>query len=298
MAARLAREYPATRVVSVADREADIFDIFAEAEKEDFAAAFVIRAKEDRCTTERRPEAGPAVYHKVWDEVAKSPLRGTREINLPATPERASRTAHLEIRAITIEIKRPHARPDLPNLTLNLVLAKEVNGPGDGTDIEWRLITSLPIDTCEELLLILDYYTGRWPIEVFFRTLKTGCKVEEIQLEKTHRVLNCLAFYKIIAWQIMYLTFMNRTCPELPCEAVFSASEWKSVWTVVKKQPLPTEPPPLSEFMKLLAHLGGYNNRPNEPPPGPQVIWMGLRRMCDFAVAWQIFGPESERTYV
>lgn len=293
LAVDLARETPDTHIISVADSEADIFDLFVEAEKADFAADFVIRAKEDRGTPERHREAGPDVYHKAWAAVSESPLRMSRVIELPTTPKRTGRTAHLEIRALSLVVKRPHARPDLPNVKLQLVLVKEVNGPGDGTDIEWRLLTTLPIETDADLLLILDYYTGRWPVEVFFRTLKTGCNVEEIQLEQTHRVLNCLAFYKIIAWRIMYLTFMNRTCPDLPCDALFDESEWKSVWTVVKKQPLPAEPPKLNDFMKLLAHLGGYNNRPNEPPPGPQCIWMGLRRMCDFTVAWQAFGPKT-----
>ena len=44
--------------------------------------------------------------------------------------------------------------------------------------------------------------------------------------------------------------------------------------------------------MQLLTQLGGYNNRATEAPPGPQPIWVGLRRMIDFATAWLTFGPE------
>ena len=96
---------------------------------------------------------------------------------------------------------------------------------------------------------------------MFFRVFKTGCRVEEIQLETLSRLKNCLAFYKIIAWRIMYLTYMNLECPTLPCDAVFDDCEWKSVWLVVKKNALPGTPPTLSEFMSLLTQLGGYNNR-------------------------------------
>ena len=155
-----------------------------------------------------------------------------------------------------------------------------------------------PIDTVEEILLVIDYYAARWTIEVFFRTLKTGCRVEEIQLEKMARVKNCLAFYKIIAWRIMSLTHLNRECPSLPCTAVFADSEWKSVWRVTTKKELPETPPTLSEFIPLLAQLGGYNNRRSESPPGPQVIWTGIRRMTDFAIAWINFGPDEQTTYV
>ena len=113
--------------------------------------------------------------------------------------------------------------------------------------------------------------------------------MEEIQLEASHRVRNCLAFYKIIAWRVMFLTHLNRECPDLSCEAVFDKGEWEPTWRIVKKTRPPKRPPRLSEFMKLIAELGGYNNRPNEPPPGPQTIWTGLRRMLDFAIAWQAF---------
>jgi hypothetical protein len=102
-----------------------------------------------------------------------------------------------------------------------------------------------------------------------------------------------LAFYKIIAWRILYLTYLNRTSPKLPCTAVFADSEWKSVWRVVSKKPLPKKPPVLSEFLRLLTRLGGYNNRATELPPGPQPLWIGLRRMTDFASAWTAFGPND-----
>ncbi len=179
-----------------------------------------------------------------------------------------------------------------------MVLVEEVNGPGDGTDVSWLLITSLPIDSVKEILCVIDYYVARWIVEVYFRVLKTGCRVEEMQLETMGRVKNCLAFYRIIAWRVMYLTHLKRECPSLPCDALFEDCEWMSVWKVTTKEaPLlqngPATPPPLSEFMPLLTRLGGYNNRPSEPAPGPQTFWVGIRRMCDFATAWLAFGPKQ-----
>ena len=128
---------------------------------------------------------------------------------------------------------------------------REVNGPGDETEVCWLLMTSLPIETEEEALRVVDYYAARWVVEVYFRTLKTGCRVEGIQLETLERVKNCLAFYTIIAWRIIYLTYLNRTTPNLPCTAVFDECEWKSVWTVTKKRPLPATPPTLGEFVRI-----------------------------------------------
>jgi hypothetical protein len=298
LASELARACPETRIVSVADSEADIYDIFLEAESHPTAAAFVIRGKEARGTLERDVDSGPAVFRKVRDEVAKSEVRVHQSIALPQTPKRAAREANLEIRAIEVAVKPPHARASLPSVTYNVVLVEEVGGPEDGTDVSWLLITTLPIGTPDEIQCVIDYYVARWTIEVYFRVLKTGCRVEEMQLETVHRVQNCLAFYRIIAWRVMYVTYLNRTCPSLPCTAVFTASEWKSVWRVATKEAIPATPPTLSEFVKLLAQLGGYNNRATESPPGPQPIWIGIRRMTDFAINWLAFGPEKDKTCV
>lgn len=293
-ACEVARESPATQIVSVADREADIGDIFVDAQQQPgIRAEFLIRAKLDRCTPERDVAAGAAADHKVRDEVSQSPLRATRTLDLGQTPKRAARQARLEIRAIAVQMKPPHERSRLPSVADNVVLVEEVGGPGDGTDVSWLLITSLPVETLDQILLVIDDYVARWTVEIYFRTLKTGCRVEDIPLETNRRLKNCLAFYQIIAWRVLYLTYLNRTCPALPCTAVFDESEWKSVWRVVTKQPLPKKPPLLSAFLRLVTELGGDNNRATEDPPGPQPLWIGLRRMTDFATAWLAFGPQT-----
>lgn len=289
VASQLAEECPETQIISVADSEADIYDIFMDAQEQETPAKFIIRAKEDRSIPEKAPDSGPAAYRKVKEEVQSSEVRLRKTIELSQTPKRDAREAQLEIRALHVKVKPPHARSRLPQVTYNVVLVEEVNGPRDGTDVCWLLITTLPIETVAQVELIIGYYVARWTIEVYFRTLKTGCQVEEIQLETVRRVRNCLAFYKIIAWRILYLTHLNRECPDLPCDVVFDQEEWEAVWQIVKEEPPPKSPPALGEFMKLVAELGGYNNRPTEPPPGPQVIWMGLRRMIDFTLAWQAF---------
>ena len=199
LACELAAECPQTQIVSIADREADIDDIFVEAQQQAGPRADdMIRAQEGRCTLERDPDAGRTAYVKVRDEVSESKLLGTRTIELSATPKRAARQAHWEIRAITVEVQPPHARSPLPPVTHNVVLVAEVGGPGDETDVSWLLLTTLPIETLDDVLCVIDDYVARWVVEIDFRTLKTGCRVEEIPLETNHRLKNCLAFYKII----------------------------------------------------------------------------------------------------
>ena len=299
LASQLAAECPDTQIVSVADAESDIYDIFVEAasrqaDPDQSAAEFIIRSRASRRTPERDPDAGDAAYKKVEDVVRSSAVRSVRAVTLPKTPKRQARTAELEIRAMSVTLKPPHARGSLPEVTCNVVLVTEVNGPGDGTDVEWMLLTTLPVTTIDEILLVIDYYVARWGIEVYFRVLKTGCRVEDMQLETVARAKNCLALYKSIAWRIVWLTHLNRELPESRCDRVFEDDEWKSVWLATQKTAPPATAPTLSKFMSLVASLGGYNNRRTERPPGPQPIWVGLRRMTDLANAWKLFrSPEN-----
>ncbi len=292
LACELQGRHPDTTIVHVADAEADIYDIFCEVDQQETPAEFVIRAQQDRSSPERDPEAGANAYKKLRDEVANSELRVLREVDLPRTPKREPRVARLEIRAKTVTVKPPHHRPWMGQVTYNLVLVEEVGCPADDeTRVCWLLITRLPIDTVDQILRVINYYQGRWPIEPFFRTYKTGCGVEEVQLESEARLMRCLMFYKIVTWRILYLTFLGRECPELPCDVVFADEEWKSVWRIVKKEELPSSAPSLAEFIPILAQLGGYNGRKSDPPPGPEALSRAVRRMMDFALAWQAFGP-------
>ncbi len=126
LASDLAGECPDTQIVSVADSEADIYDIFLEAEKHPTAADFVIRAKEDRCTPERDLAAGPSVYRKVRDEVSAAEVRIQKTIFLSKTPKREARKAEIQIRALRVTVKPPHTRSSLPAVTYNVVLVEEV----------------------------------------------------------------------------------------------------------------------------------------------------------------------------
>jgi len=178
---------------------------------------------------------------------------------------------------------------------VNVVLVREENPPSGEEPVEWLLLTSLPIDCFQRALRVIDYYACRWQIEVFFRVFKTGCKVEEIQLEKAERLRPCLALYKIVAWRVLYVTMLGRESPDLPCDVLFTDEEWKSAWTICTDQPPPPQAPPLREFLPMLAELGGYNNRKHDAPPGPKTLWIAIRRMGDFALAWQTFGPDREK---
>lgn len=299
LACDLNQEMPQTQVISVGDRECDIYELFVEADgRGNDAADFVIRAgQKQRCLPELDPEGGPWTHRKLQQEINEAPVIAVRTLELQRTPKRAARTVTVEIRAQRMRLKAPPRKhTKLPEVEINVVLVRETNPPSGEEAIEWMLVTSLPIGTVEEVMRVVDYYTARWPIEVYYRIYKTGCRVEKIQLETTERSMPCLMMYKIIAWRVFYLTKLGRECPDLPCDMLFTPDEWKPVWKITREEPIPEAAPSLREFLMLLAELGGHNGRKHDGPPGPQSLWIGIRRMTDFAIAWRAFGPTDPTT--
>lgn len=207
---------------------------------------------------------------------------------------RQTRQAQVEVRAATVTL-RPPWRPDreLPPVTVNVVLVREPKPPPGAPPVEWLLITTLPIETPEQVRTIVAYYWVRWCIEVFFRTLKSGCRIEQRRFEHIDRVLPSLAVYLIVAWRTLLVCRQGRSCPDLDCEVLFEPSEWKAVWAAVHRQQPPKQAPRLAAMVHLIARLGGYVERPHSEP-GAQTVWIGLQRMYDLAWAWDSFGPEAK----
>lgn len=296
-AREVAEACPDTPCICVADSEADIYEMFSEPRTtRDGQLHLLVRACQDRALSDR-PENGleairatSCLYQCSVNVSAREPkIKGdTRKRRV----RREARLAEVEVRATTVTLRPPH-RPDrkLPEVTVNWVLVEETNPPEGETPIQWFLITSLPITESEQVQQIVSYYCIRWQIEIYFRTLKSGCRIEARQFKKLDRLLNCLAVYSIVAWKIMYLCRLGRECPDLDCEVVFEPSEWKSVFMTVRNAELPSTPPTLNEIIRMIAMLGGYVDR-TSTEPGPQTLWLGLQRVHDLSTAWEIFGPE------
>ena len=113
-------------------------------------------------------------------------------------------------------------------------------------------------------------------------------------MEKRERLEPAIAFYMIIAWRVLLLTHLGRTCPDMPCDVVFDEAEWKAVYLVTQRQAPPTEPPSLDRMVRLVATLGGFLNRKHDGFPGPQSLWIGLQRAADFVLVLEAQRTVSE----
>jgi hypothetical protein len=297
-ARQVAEQVPHMCCVYVADSEADIYELFAEPRGES-GLHWLIRACQDRAVV--------GASEHLRDHVLATPVR--YEVTLQVRARRAkigaderarrqSRSARqttATVRAAALPLRPPwRADRQLPPVTVNVVLVSELDPPVGEVPVEWLLLTTLPIETVEQVRTVVAYYSVRWEVEVLFRTLKSGCRIEHRRFEHVARVLPCLGLYLIVAWRTQFVCRLGQDEPELNCEAIFEPSEWKAVWATVKRQPPPKRPPPLRDVLQLIAGLGGYVKRPNNEP-GVQTLWIGLQRTYDLALAWDSFGPGSAR---
>lgn len=296
-----AQTCPHTQCLCVADSGADVYEMLIEprALSDHRELHLVIRASSDRALLE--------CENRLWDTLRATPCWYQAQIHvsrrsplIKSDPrrrhqERGARMAKVAVRASTVTL-RPPWRNDrkLPAVTVNAVLVEELDPPQDETPIEWLLLTTLRIDTEESIRQIILYYSLRWEIEVYFKTLKSGCRIESRYFERLERLLNCVTVYTIVAWKVLYLCRLSEQCPDLDGEVVFDPSEWKSVFMAIHREPPPKTPPSINVIIRLIASLGGYVIR-KANHPGTQTLWFGLQRLHDLSTAWKAFGPDVPR---
>jgi hypothetical protein len=285
----LAEQLPATRLTYVADREADLYDLFVEAPCPESAADWLVRGQHDRVLSKGKT---------LRQHIEEAAVLTETTFERPARHGGKARTVHQEIRTVRVTLPAPY-RPDrtLPAVEITAILASEPHPPAGEAPVEWLLLTNLPADTPEQALEKLQWYLCRWQIEVYFRILKSGCRIEKLQLETLQRLEPALAFYMIVAWRVLFLTMLGRACPEMPCDVVFDQAEWQAVYIVTQRQPPPDTPPTLDQMVRMVAGLGGFLGRKSDGFPGPQTLWIGLQRAADFVLAMDAQRGVGERRY-
>lgn len=285
-ACEIARETPETQIINITDREADLIEIFQVALEENEkgkCADFIIRSQHDRLLDEKDPG-----IRKLRQKLDQAPSLGEIEFTVPPTEKRKGRKVKQQLKAATVNLK-----PANKNIAVrvNAVMAIEMDPPEGEDPIVWVLLTSLPINTFKNVSTVICYYLCRWEIELFFKVLKSGCKIEERQLQTTDRMKALLTIFMVLSWRIMFTMMLGRVCSEMSCSDIFEEAEWKSVYKILnKKKALPRKPPALGEFINMVAILGGYVVTKSAKLPGVKTVWKGMARMVDFAIAWDAFG--------
>ena len=142
------------------------------------------------------------------------------------------------------------------------------------------LLTTVEVTTLEHAQQRVQWYVRRWGIEVYHRTLKSGCRILDRQLGEASHLQACLGVDMVVAWRVFHLTMLAREMPNAPCTVYFTDDEWKALCCYTTKKPIPPqEPPSLAAAVDMVGAMGGYLRRKNDPPPGTQALWRGLQRL-------------------
>ena len=274
---------PADRnVVMVGDREADFYDYFALPRRP--GQQVLVRAK-----ARRRLAASAALLGQA---VRQQPLAGTLLLSVPRHDDRPSRSATLAVRYGTFSLQPPSTHPrrrQLSPLPLQAVLVEEIDPPAGVPPVQWLLLTTLPVESLAAAEQVVRWYSYRWRIERYHFVLKSGCKLEELQLETAARLRRALSLYAMVATRLLHLTYKARREPEASCETVVSRPEWEVLWRrFCPGQAYPLEVPRLGQVVRWIARLGGFLGRKHDGEPGVKVLWRGLQALQAMVIGFQL----------
>ncbi|MBC8726731.1 IS4 family transposase, partial [Paraburkholderia sp. 31.1] len=191
--AEMAPDMPHTRLVYVADREADMVQMMRRASELGTPADWLVRAKHDRCL----PGGDGA---RLWASTTSAEPLGEITFVTGARETQKSRTVRQQLWAREVEI----ADGERGKIKVHCVIAREVGAPAGIKPIEWRLLTNRAVATQEEAVELINWYRARWEIEIYFHVLKNGCEVETLQLAAVDRIERALALFLVVAWRVTY----------------------------------------------------------------------------------------------
>jgi hypothetical protein len=273
----------------IGDSESDIYELMAMPRRP--GLELLIRATHNR----RVRHAEEMAY--LRDTARSAPVAGTMEVELKRTPKRQARMAEMEVRLCPeLQIQRPRHKQKntaVEAVTVSVVLVRELGElPPEAERVEWLLVSTKPLGDFAAALSAVEAYVERWKVERYHYTLKGGCQVEKLQLEHADRIERAVALYSIVAWRLLFVTYLTRTSPDLPCTVALNEDEWKVLHRMAKPgKRLPSGPMSLREAVRQIARLGGFLGRRGDGEPGVKVLWRGFRRLSDFVLAYRTLAP-------
>ncbi len=266
------------QVVTIADREADIYALFAQPRR--VGADLLIRA------THNRRVAHPATY--LWQALEQAPVMDKKVLKVGRTPSREPRSAKLTLRFLEIALHAPH-RSSSEAVVVRAILVEEVEAPPEAKPLKWLLLSTLEVNDVATAWQLVRWYCMRWLVERYHYVLKSGCRIESLQLGSAAQLERALATYSIVAWRLLWLTYEARRHPNKPCHTVLETDQWQALTTNHYGDPLAiTVTPTLAEAILWIAQLGGFMARKNDGPPGVKVLWQGMQRLNDITQTWRM----------
>jgi hypothetical protein len=280
----------AQRLTVIADRESDIYEMWARLPDE--RTDLLLRACHDR--------AVETEHGSLFTWLSGLDVAGT--YTHPVRARAGKRSAHvalLHVRYGRVKIKRPlHCSdpnaPESIEVTAIDVVEDASSVVGAEEPIHWRLLTTHTIETMSDARRIIGWYSQRWHIEQTFRTLKKqGMNIESSQVETADglKKLVCLALG--VAVRTMQLTLARDDQSDSPASDVFSESEIEILIQIqptlegkTEKQKNWQPVRSLAWASWMIARMGGWKGYASERKPGPITMHYGLTRFALIAAGW------------
>jgi hypothetical protein len=260
------------RLVHVFDREGDIHEVLQRIGDSPHGA--IIRAAQNRSVD--------GDVSRAFQAIAASPLVGTHTIDVPARHGVPRRRARLELRAVHLTLTPSKNYPKRPSIRWTLVEVREVHAPAGVEPLHWLLWTTEPADTAAQIIAVARSYAFRWRIEDFHLTLKSGCRIEKLQLETADRLAKAIVTYSAVALRIVALRELAREHPTTPCDTILSTEQWHALCAHFgDAPPTPETPvPTIRDAVKWIGRLGGHLGRKRDGMPGVRTLWRGWRDLA------------------
>ena len=279
-----------TRVISVCDREADCFELF-DHQRRCPRVELLVRAHHDRVLGQRQP--------KLFATMSGGPPDGRIDVEVDgltarpkssrkrARPARRKRLANCELRFRSVTLPATPSVAEADPVRVSAVHVVETHPPENETALQWFLLSTLEVTSANEAAELVGFYLQRWRIEDFFRVLKSGCRVEFLLFRTADRLQRAIAINAVIAWRIMVMTLLGRQVPDCDPQLMFADYELDFLRDYAREQKLQA-PTRLDDAVRLVAHLGGYRERKQDPHPGHQIMWHGQTRLSSAALGHRI----------
>jgi len=285
--AEVQKACPKTKLISIGDRESDVYELFWEATRDPDGPGLLVRM--NRAT--RRKVGGIP----LWDFMSARPVDATQTLHIPRSGSRKARDTVLDVRFAEVQLKPPNRLKQGGPIRAWAVYAREQSEHAIATDrIEWMLLTTVEVTCIEHATQRIRWYARRWGIEVYHRTLKSGCRILDRQLGTAHGLQSCLGVDMVVAWRVFHLMKLAREMPDSSCTVFFSDEEWQALCCYVTKSRIPPkQPPSMEKASRMVGAIGGHLGRKGDGPPGAQTLWRGLQRLDTATEMYRIFttGP-------
>lgn len=271
--------------IHIADRQADVYDLFFAAYKEQ--TDLLIRAYCNR---------NLANGNHLWEHISQLEVKSmvTLEINDPTGKKKKSIEA--SVRYEEVEILRPAtSKNKYESIKLTAIEIREQGDVANEEDrVLWRLLTTIKVESVTDVLKCIRWYTLRWLIERFHFTLKSGTKIEKLQLKQAKSLQKAISVYSLAGFKIMQLVYLSRTQPDISCDVVLTLEQWSVLYMLIhKSNDLPPKPPSLKDAVAWIGRLGGHLGRKSDGPPGLKTVWQGYKRLCDATEIYEITNAKN-----